>query len=154
MLSLERRTPQQIEQRKPITQKIKTAVENTVNFVRVSPHLHLEAMVTGSLAHELFNGTIDGFNEGNVPKAVIGGVGATAVTLFTALNEADAIRNHDNYTRFKKVFAKRGVTELIFDNDEPFWCDRFAALVAAEDTGHGKELRELYKRRGYSWKKI
>lgn len=134
---------------KPTSRKV--AYERALRYVKVGAFLHfmsiLSLVILVSSAHVAF----EFFKEGLFEKFFLwGALGLWALTI-PFFSQFDAYGRYQNYKQIKDALFERNFdTRLI----KPFMyskCQRDAVIIAGDDLGYGREIRDFFREQGYRW---
>ncbi len=136
---------------KGLRDKVGRGLQNTKDFVRISPQKHLMSLVPGYYWAAAEYDAVSVLSKGHyIEGAAIAAIGMMYFVVVGAI-ERGAILNLRRYKRVRSALAANGWDERTIEPMLEWWCDRYAARQAAVDTGYKEEIKEYYKKVGASW---
>lgn len=79
------------------------------------------------------------------PRAIGINVGAALI------NYATGFLKYREYRKIRAALEEHGWDERIVKPKSRFFCQRWAAYLAAKRTGHEQEIRDFFEREGHEW---
>ncbi len=126
---------------------ISGAVENTVNYLKVAPQMHIPAILLGApttfIGYKIAEGSLSS-REINSPLFTTIIIALTLLPVAISF-EAWAAIYFQKYVRLKKAFITHGWNQRLVKGRIGTYCDRRTAMLAASDSEFQQEF-ETYLR--------
>ena len=130
---------------------IKVAYERVLRYLKVGAFLHLMSILSLIILFTSAHIAIEFFQEDLFIKSFFWGALALWAMTIPFFSQFDAYGRYQNYKQIKDaLFEMNFDTRLI----KPFMyskCQRDAVLIAGDDLGFGREIRDFYRDQGYRW---